>query len=347
MWNRSGAGRVRSPVRVTARVLACLLVPALTGCTQAPQADRPRPERPTASPPTAGATTGTARTTHDNVVTTRRFSAWLLHAVPMPPSAQEWHHSPTVHYRHASMGIGPSDARFTRTTWWTVPLSSGALDDWLRHHAPPGLLRHSDFSGSSESEGVWELDRDFHAASSSSHTEGWVSFAFTSYGDGLVVRVDTFTGARFARTVLVPTDATSVTIRRTERSTVGRAREHATVRKVTGSRAVARLVGLVNSLPGAMTGQFVTSCPPTLTQRNYSMRFATPDGSFVASLPDTSCVPTLGLRHDGVRVGPRLDPRRRFAETLDRYLERAFRPQVTDASAGPARARRRGSRAAR
>jgi hypothetical protein len=147
-----------------------------------------------------------------------------------------------------------------------------------------------------------------------------VSFAYLPHGEGLVVRVDTFVGARFARTVLVPRDATSVTIRRTERSFTPHAGTHRTVRTVTGPSAVADLVRLVDRLPGAMTVPFVTSCPEMLSVRSYRLVFATPHGSYVASLPTTACWPQVTLRHGGVRAGPPLDPGRRFAPAVEKHL---------------------------
>jgi hypothetical protein len=73
------------------------------------------------------------------------------------------------------------------------------------------------------------------------------------------VRVDTFGGARFARTVQVPTQATSVTIRRTVRSLDRRSRPRATSRTTTDATGVAALVRLVDGLGGAMTEPFVAS----------------------------------------------------------------------------------------
>ena len=254
---------------------------------------------------------------------TRKFSKWLLHAVPMPPSAREWSHSPTSHYRHASVGIGPSDPDFTRTTWWTVSLSREAFGSWLHTHAPHGhgLRADSDSGGSVESRGVWEQDQDFLAPSTTAHTVGWVNFAFMPQGDGLVVRVDTFVGARFARTVLVPKDTTAVTIRRSERSPEPHSRPHTTVRTITDTGAVADLVKMVNGLPGAMTTQFVASCPASVTQQSYSMAFATPQGTYVGSLPTTICWPHLTLMHNDAKAGPPLDPGRLFTRTADKYLK--------------------------
>ncbi|MGN6130317.1 MAG: hypothetical protein ACTHOK_08250 [Nocardioidaceae bacterium] len=296
--------------------LGGLLVLGLAGCTPTRGAAGSPPPSPSPSPPVAAH----APTTRANRVATRRLSARLLHAVPMPPDAHEWRHSPTAHYRHASTGIGPSDATFTRTTWWTVPLSSAAFGSWLHAHAPQGLRAARDFSGPAESEGVWEQDLAFRVPSTRTHTRGWLSFAFTPQGGRLVVRADTFIAARRARTVLVPQDVTSVTIRRTRESGTPHSRPHRTVRTVTGAAAVAALVRMVNRLPGAMTGEFVASCPESVTQRSYSMTFATPHGAYVASLPTTLCWPSLTLTRDGARVGPPLDPGRSFVETADRYL---------------------------
>ena len=328
-------------------VLGMLLVLALTGCRQAPDElsapARARSSSTSAAPMAAAGATSTA----DNVARTRAFSAWLLHAVPMPPDAREWRRSPTDHFRTGTLGIGPSDVHFTRSTWWTVPLSSEAFGSWLLAHAPNGLRPDPDAGGPAESRGVWERDQDFLAAGTRAHTRGWVNFAFTAYGEGLVVRVDTFTGARFARTVSVPHDTTSVTIRRTERSIRPGSRPHTSRRTVTDPRAVARLVDLVNRLPGAMTAPDTASCPATLSEVGYAMKFATPTGSYAASLPSTLCWPSLTLLRDGVEVGPPLDPGRRFTAVADRCLRRDPRRQVTAASAGPGPARRPGSPAAR
>jgi hypothetical protein len=147
-----------------------------------------------------------------------------------------------------------------------------------------------------------------------------VSFAFRPRGDGLVVRVDTFTGTRFARTVSVPGDATSVTIRRTVRSARPHPRSRTTVRTITGPSHVADLVGLVNGLPGAMTARVVASCPAALTDRSYALTFSTPSGRYVASLPTSLCWPRLTLRHAGTAAGPPLDPGRRFVRVVDGYL---------------------------
>jgi hypothetical protein len=239
----------------------------------------------------------------------------------MPPSARKWGHPPTAHYREASVGIGPSDRSFTRTTWWTVPLSREGFGTWLHAHAPHGLRADSDSGGVVESMGVWERDQDFHARGTTAHTEGWVNFAFMPQGDALVVRVDTFVGARFARTVLVPKDSTFVTIRRTARTLAADSRPHTTVRTITDPKAVADLVGMVDELPGAMTKPVLASCPETVTQQSYTMAFATPHGTFVARLPTTACWPSLTLMRDGAKAGPLLDPGQLFTKAADHYLE--------------------------
>jgi len=263
----------------------------------------------------------TVATTQDNVAATRTYSTWLLHAVPMPADAREWTHSPTSHYRHGSIGIGPSDSDFTRTTWWTVSLSPDAFGTWLRDHAPRSLRFDSDSGGQVESTGVWEHDVDFQTPSTTAHTRAWVNFAFVPQGRDLVVRVDTFVGARFARTVFVPEDTTSVVVRRTSRSwDNGHTRPRSVVRTVTDKAAVERLVAMINGLPGAMTTQFVASCPASLSERSYTMTFVSPDGTYVASLPTTMCWPRLSLSRNGTKVDPPLDPGRTFARAADRSL---------------------------
>lgn len=259
-------------------------------------------------------------TTHDNIVATRRFSAWLLHVVPMPRQAREWRRPPTPEVRHPGIWLGPSDPAFTRTTWWTVPVSREAFETRLRAHARPGLRAESDAGESIESDGSWEKDLDFFAPGTTAHTDGWLNFGFRSYGDGLVVRVDTFVGARFARTVLVPTDTTSVTIRRIEQSVRPHSGPHRKVRTLTAPAAVAHLVDMVNRLPGAQTAPFDASCPAARSQRRYSMTFVTPEGAYVASLPTTTCWPRLTLTHDGAKAGSPLDPGRRFVTAAERHL---------------------------
>lgn len=306
----------------------CALVPVLAlviagcahgshGATRSPAvASNPASASTASSPPSAGAS---VTTTADNIAATRRFSAWLLHAVPMPPGAREWRRSPTSHYRRGTLGIGPADDAFTRTTWWTVPATSEQLGRWLRAQARQSLKADSG-SGSVQAEGVWETDQDFRSPSTSAHTTGWVNFAFTPYGVGVVVRVDTFTGARFARTVTVPETTTSVTIVRTERSDVPRRPTKTVSRTITDPRAVASLVSMVDVLPGAMTAPFVASCPFATGGSSYRMTFTGPGDTYVATLPTTTCWPNLQLSRNGVVVDPPLDPGRAFVRTADHYL---------------------------
>lgn len=297
--------------------LGCLLVLGVSACSHsaAPPSKAVQPPSSPSSPPATGVATVT---THDNVVATRKLSAWMLRAVPMPPGARQWQHSPTAHYRHASMGIGPSDPKLTRTTWWTVPLSESAFEAWLRHHAPHGLTLDPD--SAAESQGVSEIDQDFSIPSTDAHTEGWVNFAFTPYDGALAVRVDTFVGARFARTVRVPKDTTSVTIRRTRQFFDTRREPRITTRTVTDPATMARLVALVNALPGVMTVPFVASCPMMLVQQGYQLTFTGPQGSYVARLTNPGCFPQVTLSHDGAAAGPRLDPGQTFTKAVDRVL---------------------------
>jgi hypothetical protein len=92
------------------------------------------------------------------------------------------------------------------------------------------------------------------------------------------------------------------------------------VRTLTDPDVVARLVDLVNTLPGAMTSPFVASCPVSMTERSYSLTFTSPQGSFVASLPSVNCWPRITLQHDGAAFGPPLEPGPLFTRTVDAYL---------------------------
>jgi hypothetical protein len=77
---------------------------------------------------------------------------------------------------------------------------------------------------------------------------------------------------------------------------------------------------MVNALPGSMTSDFVASCPASIDERSYSMSFAGPDGTYVASLPTTTCWPQLTLSKDGVVTAPTLDPGQQFVRSADRHL---------------------------
>lgn len=87
------------------------------------------------------------RTTEENIEVTHEQSAWLLHAVPMPPGSRELTESPTKHYRRQQVVSGPSDPEFGRTTWWTVKLSADQFADWLSSHQPDGLRLVPDEDG--------------------------------------------------------------------------------------------------------------------------------------------------------------------------------------------------------
>lgn len=276
--------------------------------------------------PTGSVSMGPAPpSTEEDVAATRKHAEWLLHAVPMPPGAREWKHSPTAHFRDQSLGIGPSDAAFHQVTWWTTPVTSGAFETWLREHAPRSLRGSVEDSSAATSRGVFEHDITFHSASTLAHTRGYVNLAFTSYGGGVAVRVDTFVGARFGRTAFVPTDARAVTVeRRTQPAGSRTSRGVALV--VDKAAEVARLIALVNRQPGAMTVPFIHGCPRMLVDTTYTLTFATPDGEWVATHEAQGCDPELMLTHDGTQAGPALEPQPGFTKALDRLLRNASAP---------------------
>jgi hypothetical protein len=297
---------------------------ALLASTSGCRADPVRPgdaspsDRSSATVP--GPTTAQVPSTQENKVATRKFAGWLLHAVPMPAKAHEWKHSPNSHFRKQSLWIGPSDNAFARTTWWTVPLSSAEFEAWLRKHAPKDLTGEEGGSGIVQSTGVWEHDYDFTGTSTAAHSAGVVNFAYMPDGGGVAVRVDTFTAARFARTVLVPDDVTSVTIEHTSTSFKPKAKPHTATRTITDPTGIADLVEMVNGLPGELTVPTYFHCPMMPGVNSYRLTFTAPAGTFVADL-EIGCGSTVNLTRDGAKTAPHLDPGQAFVPTIRRYLK--------------------------
>ena len=277
-----------------------------------------------AAAPSSVATTPTGATTRDNVRATRARSRWMLHAVPMPRGSREWSRSPEPAFRQRTFGVGPADQRFTRSTWWTVPVSEPEFETWLSTHVPTGLTFRPDDGGAySVDDGRMAQQDDLNAAGSSAYTPGFLVFSSLPYGDGLAVRVDTFIGARFARTTFVPKDTSAVRITRIKGSTTGtrpRVPTRRTTLEVTDRAGIADLVAAVNRLPGSMTVPFVASCPAILVQTRYAVSFTTPRGTHRLSFDGGPCWPQARLFENGTRTRPTLEPGD-LASTLDRYLE--------------------------
>lgn len=274
---------------------------------------------PASSPPTTAPSGGTTR---DNISATRAQSAWMLHAVPMPDGSREWRTSPEPAFREQTMSMGPSDARFTRTTWWTVPMSIAEFTSWLRSHVPEGFAGPPTDGGAySVGEGRMAQVEELDTAGSNAYTGGSLAFSLLPYEGGLVARVDTFISPRFARTVFVPEDTSEVRIGRTVSHPYA-AKPHtrrATV-MLTEPADVSELVGEVNALPGSSTASS-GSCPLTTTKVDYRVSFPTSAGTFALRFEGGPCWPQVTLLHDGNKVGPTLDPGD-LAATLDGYLER-------------------------
>lgn len=287
--------------------------------------DRSSPGGPagssTAASPSPTPPTGT---TDQNVLATHARSTWLLHAVPMPPGSRETSESPIPEFRERNFGMGPSDAEFTLSTWWVVPTSGADFTAWLSTHAPDGLDYLDGGAGSySVGDGQMAQQEQVDAASTDASTAGHVVFSFLPYGDGLAVRVDTFIGARFARTVFVPEGVTEVRVRRTEVPNLGPRGGYPDPSEVriTDPADIAALVDLVNYLPGAMTVPFVHSCPAQLSTLRYQVVFVAPDTTAVLTVDGLGCEPAAALEVNRVLTEPTLDPGPDLADELDAYLE--------------------------
>lgn len=167
------------------------------------------------------------------------------------------------------------------------------------------------------SRGQREDNAVFEAEGTDTWTPAFVVFSYTEHDDdALAVRVDTFIGARFARTTFVPNDTTRVTIVRTYDASENPERTEATV---TDPRQIAGLVALVNNLPGSMTGEFVASCPASLFEIDYRVRFDSPQSTSVLRF-QPACWAQATLRTDGTDTEPTLDPGPRFTKALDLHL---------------------------
>ncbi|MDO7869456.1 hypothetical protein [Nocardioides jiangxiensis] len=310
-------------VRVVAGAALTASLAGLAACT----ADRAAaPERPAVAT-SRGPQLPPPRTTHDNEAATAAYADWLLHAVPMPAGAREWSRSPLDQFRRATLGVSPSDPRFQRTTWWTVPLGLGDLGSWVASHVPKGLRLEDGTPSQSMSMGRTEYDVDLLGASTATHTGSVLNLAIVERAGGIVVRVDTFVAARFVRTALVPDDAASVTLRRVRAATTGhRPASRTAVRRLTDPAVVRRVVDLVNRQPAAMTVENIHGCPAMLGGTVWTLTFATGQGEWTAVGSGDDCYPALVLRHDGVRVGPTLEPGRAFDDALDRFLRSASGP---------------------
>jgi hypothetical protein len=214
------------------------------------------------------------------------------------------------------LGMCPSDTTLRLTTWWTVPLSGNEFVSWVDAHVPDGL--HVDPNGGRSGDvSSFMISGDGTAA----YTTPAVAVNFLAEGETTAVRLDTFIGARFARDTFVPGSTTEATIRRTRHFGDDRTDTEAS-RHVSDRDRVTELVAMANELPGVATAECVHSCPPTIEEGTYLVRFVGPEGEFEVSATDNACVPGATLRRNGSRVEPALDPDRSFFTRLDRSLRR-------------------------
>ena len=181
----------------------------------------------------------------------------------------------------------------------------------------------SEGRSSTVSDGFASEDLTFDGRDTAAYTTPHLNFSYAPYAGGLAVRLDTFIGARFGRTTLIPADTTRVLIRRTARSFRPHATAHVRRTTVDRPRQVARLVRAANRLRGSLTVPFLASCPMMVVQRTYVVRFTGPSGTFTLSGQDGPCWQQLTLRHDGVKVPPTLDPGSGWFDELDGLLPRS------------------------
>lgn len=310
--------RRRWPVIVSAAAAVALVAGGTTYLVS--RSDEPAP--PVASP-TTSPTPPDPRdaTTEDNIAAARAQAAWMLHAVPMPPGSQEWSESPNDHFRQVTLGVGPADSELRRTTWWTVPLPVQELRPWFADHQPDGLRLQRDEDGG-VARGVREENAIFEADGTDAWSPAFVVFSYVPDGDEIAVRVDTFIGARFARTEYLAEDAIKVTVVRTEKQNFGPRGGYPepVSSTVTDPDQISALVDLVNALPGSMTGESVHSCPAFPSEISYRLTFESPAQTSVVRF-QLGCWPQVTLAVNGEATRPTLDPGEGFAEELDRYLD--------------------------
>lgn len=308
--------RRRWPVILSAAAAVAMVAGGTTYLVSRSDEPAPPAESPTTSPIPPDPRDAT---TEDNIAAARAQAAWMLHAVPMPPGSEEWSGSPNEHYREATLGVGPADSELRQTTWWTVPIPGGELRPWFADHQPAGLRLQPDEDGG-VARGVREENAIFEADGNDSWTPAYVVFSYVPEGDEIVVRVDTFIGARFARTSFVPEDTTKATLVRTVRSNYGPRGAYPASATITDPDQISALVDQVNALPGSMTGEFVHSCPVFPNEISYRLMFESPEQTSEVRL-QLGCWPQVTLAVNGEATRPTLDPGDDFAEELNRYLD--------------------------
>ena len=258
---------------------------------------------------------GLGATDEENIAATRAQAAWILHAVPMPDGAEEWHEPPTAVLGEPGLGTCPSDS-----TLRPDDLVDGAA---VRQRVR-GLGRSPgpDRSSCGSEQGQVREHRALRrllGADTAAFTTPTLAVNYIDRGDGTEVRLDTFISARYGRSTFIPT-ATHVTIRRTrESSDLGT--DAVTTRQLSDPEEVAQVVALANRLPGVPSGDCVHSCPP-VSGGIYTLRFLGPAGAIVLRATEDFCGIGATLRENGTFVDPLLDPDRSFFAQVDRLVRR-------------------------
>ena len=125
-----------------------------------------------------------------------------LAKTPVPEGALRLEGQPPGWPKDYGLSVGPSDQRLTRTAWWSVPMGTDALAEFLASHEAEGL-RHN------PGEDVISCGNDFGICSTTydplrqnhpeAYSEPTLLVQFTAAGDRSLMRADTFTFARPVR----------------------------------------------------------------------------------------------------------------------------------------------------
>lgn len=278
----------------------------------------------TSSGSPAGGGDATRATDAHNRAMAMAASVRTLARTPVPEGAVRLGGQPDDWPKDYGVSLGPSDGRLTRTAWWSVPLDSEALAEFLGSHEPEGL-RHTPGEIAIDCGNSYGICSTTYVPIRSPHPEAYAEptllVQFTASGGRSLMRADTFTFARLTR----PQEsyiAGSVTSVRIDRVIPGSGSGHHNIRvphvEITDPQQIDRLAAAVNGLYGHFS--FSGSCPfPGEPRPSLTLNFTTAAG-VVRVQGNRDCWSGLAVTRDGQRVGPELDPDG-IDEVIDRVLK--------------------------
>lgn len=281
------------------------------------------PMATTSPTPTTSDPDGSQPTDADYRAMAAVASERTLAKTPVPDGAIRLEDQPPGWPKDYGMSLGPSDQGLTRTAWWSVPMSTEALADFLSSHEPEGLAHNPDEDVITCGNDSGICDTTFYPTRQirpEAYSEPTLLVQFTAAGDRSVMRADTFTFARPVRSPegFIDGPVTSVGIDRVVRgSGLHNVREPRV--EIIDPDQINRLVEAVNGLYGHYG--FSASCPyPGDPRPSLSLSFHTASG-VVRVHGNLVCWEGLTVTRDGERIAPELDPED-IEEIVDQVLNK-------------------------